>query len=306
MAFHHTTAQLLFIARRAQRDVQTTVAFLTTRVKSPDKDDWGKLKRVLRYLNGTNYLKLSISMNDLRILKWYVDGAHNVHWDCKGHTGAMFTLGEGAVSSYSRKVKHNKQSSTETELVGADMYMPEMLWSLYFMESQGYDVEIVELYQDSKSTQLLMNNGRFSSRKKTKHIKAKFFFIKNRIDTGEMKVTHCPTEEMWADVLTKPLQGRAFRLMRSKLMNCSLDYEDQEVSEEKSPKMSAVNDVKARSNKPKPVTGRVRHQAPTQALQECVGRPGLLVATDRWLVGVSRIQDRVRKSGTNKSPTKYQ
>ena len=45
LAFHHTVAQLLFMATRARRDIQTAVAFLTTRVKSPDEDDWGKLKR---------------------------------------------------------------------------------------------------------------------------------------------------------------------------------------------------------------------------------------------------------------------
>jgi hypothetical protein len=83
------------------------VAFLTTRVKAPDENNWGKLKQVLRYLNGKKGLKLTISMNDLSILKWYVDGSHNVHWDCKGHAGAIFTLGEGAVSSYSRKLKLN-------------------------------------------------------------------------------------------------------------------------------------------------------------------------------------------------------
>ncbi len=94
IAFHHTTAQLLFVAMRACRDIQTVVAFLTTRVKAPDKDDWGKLKCVLQYLNRTKYLKLTISVKDLAILKWYVDGSHNVHWDCNGHTGAMFTLGE--------------------------------------------------------------------------------------------------------------------------------------------------------------------------------------------------------------------
>ncbi len=44
IAFHHTTAQLLFMASRAQRDIQTAVAFLATRVKSLDEDDWGKLK----------------------------------------------------------------------------------------------------------------------------------------------------------------------------------------------------------------------------------------------------------------------
>ena len=104
-----------------------------TRVKSPDKDDWGKLKRVLKYLNRTKYLKLKLSMDNLGLLKWYVDGSHNVHWDCRGHGGAMFTLGKGATNSYSRKVKLNTRSLTEMDLVTADMYMPEMLWSLYFI-----------------------------------------------------------------------------------------------------------------------------------------------------------------------------
>ncbi len=44
LAFHHTIAQLLFMATRARQDIQTAVAFLTTRVKNPDEDDWGKLK----------------------------------------------------------------------------------------------------------------------------------------------------------------------------------------------------------------------------------------------------------------------
>ncbi len=55
------------------------VAFLTTRVKSPNEDDWGKLKRVLKYLNGTKYLKLNLSVDDLGLLKWYVDASQNVH-----------------------------------------------------------------------------------------------------------------------------------------------------------------------------------------------------------------------------------
>ncbi len=163
IAFHHTTAQLLFMVTLAHQDIQTAVAFLTTRVKAPDEDDWGKLSHVLQYLNGTKYLKMTISVEDLAILKWYVVGSHNVHWDCKRHTGAMFTMGEGAVSSYLRKLKTNTRSSTDTELVGADMYMPEMLWSLYFIQRQGYDVETIKLYQDNKSTELLMKNGWFLS-----------------------------------------------------------------------------------------------------------------------------------------------
>jgi hypothetical protein len=158
IAFHHTTAQLLFMATRVGWDIQMVVAFQITRVKSPDKDDWGKLKRMLKYLNGTKYLKLTISMEKPGTLKWYVDGSHNVHWDCKEHGGAMFTTGELAASSYLRIVKLNTRSSTKTELVVADMYMPEMLLSLYFVESQGYDMECIALHQDitSAHAQLLM------------------------------------------------------------------------------------------------------------------------------------------------------
>jgi hypothetical protein len=93
--FHHTVAQLLFMSTKARCDIQMAVKFLTTRVKSPDEDDWGKLKRVLKYLNGTKYLKLKLSVDYLGLLKWYVDGSHNVHRDCRGHGGAMFTSGKG-------------------------------------------------------------------------------------------------------------------------------------------------------------------------------------------------------------------
>ena len=70
----------------------------------------------------------------------------------------MFTLGKGATSSYSRKVKSNTRSLTETELLTANMFMPEMLWSLHFIQSQGYEAECVGLYQDNISTQLLIKN----------------------------------------------------------------------------------------------------------------------------------------------------
>ncbi len=119
----------------------------------------------------------------------------------------MFIMGKEATMSYSRKVKLNTQSSTETKLISADMHMPEMLWSLHFIKSQGYVPECVGLYQGIISTQILIKNGKFFSGKKTTHIKTKFFFMKDRVGNREIKVVDCPTEEMWADVLTKTLQG---------------------------------------------------------------------------------------------------
>ena len=80
LAFHCTMVQLLFMAMQARQDIQTVMAFLTTmRAKNPDEDDWGKLKRVLKYLNGTKYPKLKLSMDSLGMLNWYVDRSHNMH-----------------------------------------------------------------------------------------------------------------------------------------------------------------------------------------------------------------------------------
>ncbi len=53
-------AQLLFVTLQCRRDIQTAVAFLTTRVKDPDKDDWTKLRHVLKCLHGTVYLSLTV------------------------------------------------------------------------------------------------------------------------------------------------------------------------------------------------------------------------------------------------------
>ena len=68
IAFHHTVAQLPFVSAWALHDIQTLVAFLTTWVKGPD-DDWGKVKRVLKYLKGAQFLKLTLEPFALDTLK---------------------------------------------------------------------------------------------------------------------------------------------------------------------------------------------------------------------------------------------
>ncbi len=103
----------------------------------------------------------------------------------------MFMLGKGVIRSYFGKAKLNTFSSMETELVVADMYMTKMTWSMHIIETQGYNVECVGLYQDNISTQLLIKNGKFSRGKKTKYVKAKFFFIKDKVDNREVRVVEC-------------------------------------------------------------------------------------------------------------------
>ena len=62
--------------------------------------------------------------------------------------------------------------------------------------------------QDNNSAILLEVNGRMSSSKRTKHIKSKYFFIKDKVDQGEIEIRKKDTDDMWCDVCTKPKQGK--------------------------------------------------------------------------------------------------
>jgi hypothetical protein len=181
MAFHRSIAQLLFLSGRARRDIQTPVACLTTRVKGPDEDDWGKLKRVLKYLKGTLGLCLTLQADGIGvgIIRWWVDASYTTLEDCKGHIGAMMLLGKGASLSFLQKQKLNNGSFTIAELIGAYDTLPSIFHAKYFLEAMGYLVENNIIYQDNISNIQLEKNGRASSSKRTKHIKVRYFFIKD-------------------------------------------------------------------------------------------------------------------------------
>ena len=105
--------------------------------------------------------------------------------------------------------------------------LPDITWTRYFAQCQGYDIDEYIVFQDNMSSVSLEKNGRMSSSKRMKHsIKAKYFLIKDYYDSGEIDLRYCPTDEIWADVLTKPLQGQKFRDMRAFLQNCPRDYDD--------------------------------------------------------------------------------
>jgi hypothetical protein len=103
--------------------------------------------------------------------------------------------------------------------VGVNDVMPQILWTRYFLEAQGYDVDDSIIYQDNQSAMLLEKNGRASSGKQTRHINICYFFVQDRVEAGEVSIQYCPTGNMIADFFTKPLQGSLFIKFRDQIMN---------------------------------------------------------------------------------------
>ena len=74
------------------------------------------------------------------------------------------------------------------------------------------------MFQDNQSALASLKTGKPSS-KRSRHINIKYFYLKDKVDREELELEYLPTDEMIADVLTKPLQGEKFRVLRSRLSN---------------------------------------------------------------------------------------
>ncbi len=116
-AFHNVTAKGVYVTKRARPDIFLAIAFMTTRVKGPDIDNWCKLCHLVEYLQSTCDLPLILGADSTGVLSWYVDASFAVHPDMRGHTGGAMTMGRGFPLDKLTKHKLNTRSSTESEIV---------------------------------------------------------------------------------------------------------------------------------------------------------------------------------------------
>ena len=157
----------------------------------------------------------------MNTLKIWINAAYAVHSDMRSHTGGTMSFGIGVIHTQSSRQKLNTKSSTEAKLVGVSKYLPYHIWLVNFLEYQGYNIKNKVLYQDNQSAIRMEKNGRNSCTGNSRHIDIRFFFVKDQVNSGDIKVEYCPTNKMLADFFTKPLQGTEFKNCRSTFMGHS-------------------------------------------------------------------------------------
>ena len=132
--YHHTTAKLLYVAKRVRLDIDLAISFLCTRVSKPSKGDENKLKRILMYLKKTKELKRIMGMNGTGYLQTLIDASHATHCDMRGHTGGIISVGKHTVIHGCSKQKINTKSSTESAIVDVSDFLPYTMWTSYFLK----------------------------------------------------------------------------------------------------------------------------------------------------------------------------
>jgi hypothetical protein len=128
------------------------------------------------------------------------------------------TFGRGPIYVKSAKHKIVSKSSTEAEFITLASAMSEIIWIRDFLSLQGYDMEPATIFQDNQSAIVLASRSKSHS-ERTKHISVRYFFVHERISRGEALLKYLRTQDMLADVLTKPLQGELFHRLSDEILN---------------------------------------------------------------------------------------
>jgi hypothetical protein len=218
--FHTYVAKMLYLAKRVRPECLTAVAFLATRVNHCDIDDMAKLKRLLGYLRHTRDRGVVLRIGEEMVVRAYIDAAYGVHQDSgKSHTGCAIVLGQaGPLFTKSAKQQIVTKSSTEAELVGLSDTASQAIHLRNFIIAQGYETGPAIIYQDNLSCMALIKRGGPGS-ERSRHINIRHFWLTEKVAQEEVVIQHLGTEHMYANVLTKPVQGAQFERERQGLTN---------------------------------------------------------------------------------------
>ena len=166
---------------------------------------WNAALRLLAYLKETAGHALCLGGETITL-----EGHSDSSWaddqmDRKSSQGYSFNLGSGAISWRATRSPAVALSSTEAELYAGTSASQEAVWLQGLLQEFGHRQRLPTLWCDNQSTIAMTKDPIFSAR--SKHIEARYFFIRELVQAGKLQVLHVKGTENVADIFTKPLSA---------------------------------------------------------------------------------------------------
>jgi hypothetical protein len=170
-------------------------------------------KWLLRYIHGIIYLTVVYGGTavDVDVEKGALHGYSDSDFAGdvelrKSTSGYVFFFAGGIISVQSKRQSITALSTTEAEYYGLHKAVMEATWLRYIFKELGWtskDVKKVKIFGDNQASLQLTENPELHQR--TKHIAVKYHYIREARSKGVVRFWYCPTKDMTADGLTKPL-----------------------------------------------------------------------------------------------------
>ncbi|KAI7965086.1 hypothetical protein MJO29_003184 [Puccinia striiformis f. sp. tritici] len=201
--YNQLIGSLLWVSQCTRPDISFIVNRLSQHLRDPSDAHWYAAVRVLNYLVSTKNLKLRLGG------KLELSGYSDADWaedrdDRKSTSAYTYRIGSGAISWKSRKQATVSLSSTEAEYKALSDSCKEGLWLRHLLsELHLRPNTAIPLHVDNEGAEALAKNPEHHAR--TKHIHARYHFVRECVQNDEISLLHVSTKDMLADMLTKPL-----------------------------------------------------------------------------------------------------
>lgn len=196
---------LNYLSMVSRPDITYAVNKLARYCNAPTLVHWQAVKRVMKYLKGTQNYCITYSGTDNMTLEGSCDsdwGGGEESDEKKSTSGYIFTMCNGPVTWASRLQKVSAESACEAEYMALTEAMNECLWLRPFLSSLGHkQVHPTRILQDNQASINLVNNPEFHRR--TKHIGIKYHRVRQEKRMGTLIVDYVESGNNIADCLTK-------------------------------------------------------------------------------------------------------
>lgn len=210
--------RLLYLSINSRPDISASISILAQKVSKQTDEDWNQLKRVVKYLKATHHLKLKLSNIQAENLSLF--GYADATWaddklDRKSISGRIVHFNGGTISWSSNKQNLVASSSCEAEFISISEASKEIKWLRQLLEEMHEKIDgPTTIFEDNQSCIELVRDHKFSC--KTKHMDTRYKMIRDLIGQKIIECEYCPSEEMVADLLTKPLSAIKHNYLREK------------------------------------------------------------------------------------------
>ena len=201
--YQSMVGSLLYAAIATRPDISQAVGASSKYCSNPSEAHLTAVKRILRYLMETINLGLKYKKSESGTLVGYSDASGN-----------LFLFAGCPVSWYSKKQPTVSLSTAEAEYISLSGATQEGVWLRRLLSDFKLHQEApTVIKEDNQRTIAIARNPVSYSR--TKHIDIKYHYIRETILDGYVTLEYCPTEQMLAYLLTKPLHHDRFEMLRN-------------------------------------------------------------------------------------------
>jgi hypothetical protein len=214
--------KMSYEAQQTRPDIAYAVNILAQFQQAPTESDWSAMHRLMRYLRGSwdyglyyrrealhDFMVFAVDSVPEIIPIGYADASYAEDEGRKSRSGHVFLMAGAAVTWRSKKQATVSLSSTEAEYIALSEATMEAIWLRQLLKELHVPTSrSTTIMQDNMSTIAIATNPVHHNR--TKHIDVKHHFIREHIDRKDIALVYCPTNDMIADIMTKPLQGAQF------------------------------------------------------------------------------------------------